>query len=472
VDCNLRFSGVGLAADDYAVTASAYFGAGQLGPIMIDRGNADFRYARGRADITGLALQAGDGELFLSGWGDLRRSSLKLTVRRLPLERLRLGDRVARARGLISFDGTIVGPHQRPSFEGALVLNDFSYDSLTFGAARVEGRWDDYGGANRAQAHAMLWDAAWGGLRLSRAYGDVAAEDGSWRVSRGYLEAARGAAASFDVGYDRGRKELELSRLEMKLAGGDARLSAPLTCTRVGPRFELRGGVLAYAGGEISASGSYTPATGAVNLTAEARRVPLAGLVPENVGVAVGGTLNRLRLDITGTKDAPVLYANLAASNLQINGQPIDYVHGEASYEEGRIIIPGIVAGLAGGTMRVTAFIPLARGGGESPLDATLWFSKFKLSALSAFFRPGLFDAGFMEGVVTATGSTASPVIRGNLLLSEVRRGALSFAKGRADFTYRDGAVELRELSLAEKTLPNFVARDVYRSHVAPNVTS
>jgi len=461
VDCRLRFTGSGLSGRDYTLAADARFGAGRLGPITIDGGVADFKYSRGRAEIAALELKAGGGEVFLKGTGDRETMALELSADRVPINRLGLKGNAGRADGLISFDGKIYGPHKRPSFEGGIIFNDFSYGSLKADSALLEGFWKDYGGADDALVHAIVWDAKWGPLVVSRAYGDLSIHRDLYAVSGATLEAAGGATASFDLGYDAARERLELARLDLKLRQGEAHLSEPLVFAREGPVFELRGGVLRYARGELSLAGTYNPNTGGLAAVAEARRIPLDDLIPPDPKFNVSGTLNRLRLDVSGTTKSPVLYANLGASNLNINGQAIDFIHGEASYENRRVIIPGITAGLAGGTLRATAYLPLSAFGGggteAEALDATVWFSKFKLSAFNTLYERRIADDGYVEGVITATGTAASPTIRGNLLLSDVRRGELYFAKGHADLTYRDRVVDVREVSLTQATLPNLV---------------
>lgn len=461
VDCKVAFAGTGLRADDYALEVAATFGAGRLGPVTIDEGGAIFRYARGRADITALGLRVGEGEVYVRGAGDARVMDFDLEINDLPLTRVNWGKRKAPAEGLVTFRGHVWGPHSRPSLEGSLVVEDLRRGPLVVGSALVEGEWLDLGGNDNISAHVIVWDTRLGPLVVARAYGDVTAAGGDLAVTDGYLGTANGAEASFAFRWDQRGDRLALERLDLKLSRGDARLTAPLTATRKGDRYELGGGVLQYGEGALSVAGTYAPASGTLRGVVEARRMPIEDFVLPNEAVRVTGTLMYLRLDVAGVVSSPSLYATLAASNLNVNGQPIDFVHGEASYEEGRLVIPGVTAGLGGGTVEAQAFIPIksfSRGRPET-LDATIWFSRFKISTFNAFYKRGVADDGFVEGVITATGTAASPEIRGNLLLNDVRRGELAFAKGRADFVFADGVVSVREVSLSQRDLPNVMVQ-------------
>jgi len=459
VDARLQFSGVGLTAYDYDVDVSVYLSPGQLGPVLIEGGNADFRYSGAKVDIAGLFLRVAGGDLFVKGRGDPEALDLTVEGRNLPIAGFEASSKLGRLKGRVSFDGRISGPHRYPSFEGGVVFNDLTYERFTCGAARIEGLWKDFGRNDEAELHVMAWDVKAGPASVSRFLADVDIADETYFVRNGYLENAEGDRAWFELGYDPRAGRAELTRLELEIGSTHAALSEPLVLVREGDTYSLGGGVLKYRDGEFSLSGEFAPEGGPLNLVAEARGVPLGDLMPEELGVDLSGTLDRIRLDVGGTTRAPSLYANLAASNLILNGQPIDYVHGEASYENERIVIPGIVAGLLGGTLRASAYLPLTAfaGEGEEPLDVTVWFSRFKMNALTSLYEPGLVEEGYVDGVITASGTAASPAIRGNLLLSELRWGGVSFAKGRADFLYRDGFVDIRELSLSEKTLPNVV---------------
>ena len=459
VDARLQFSGTGLTAYDYSVDVSVYLSPGQLGPVLIEGGNADFRYAGSKVDIAGLFLRVAGGDLFVKGRGDPEALDLMVEGRNLPIAGFEASSKLARLKGRVSFDGRISGPHQYPSFEGGVVFNDLTYDQFTCSAARIEGSWKDFGRDDEAELHVMAWDVQAGPALISRVLGDVDIADDVYYVRNGYFENAEGDRAWFELGYDARAERAELTRLELEIGATHAALTEPLVLVREGEGYALGGGVLKYRDGEFSLSGDFSPEGGPLNLVAEARGVPLGDLMPEGLGVDLSGTLDRIRLDVGGSTRQPSLYANLAASNLILNGQPIDYVHGEASYENERIVIPGIVAGLLGGTLRASAYLPLTAfaGEGEESLDVTVWFSRFKMNALTSLYEPGLVEEGYVDGVITASGTAASPSIRGNLLLSELRWGGVSFAKGRADFTYRDGFVDIRELSLSEKTLPNVV---------------
>jgi len=462
-DLFLRFDGTGLSARDYSIKCSATFGAGRLGPVMADAGNVDFRYAQGKADIAGLAIRAGGGDLFLKGLGDPEAVDLTITARRLPFDRLRLGDgRGPQTRGFLSFDGHVTGPHNKPSMEGEILLNKFSYGAVSADMIRGEGYWKNYGGDGDADLRLQAWDGKMGPMPFKSILGTLTVQKDLYLFKDGRLETGSGAAAGFDLGYDRGAERLELTRLDLDLKRGEAHLSAPLVFAREGPYYSLEGGVIQYRDGELALYGTYTPATGGLAMVAEARRLPLDDFVPPEKGITLTGNINRLRLDVRGTVKDPELYANLAASNLVINGQPLDFVHGEASYEDRRITVPAITAGLGGGTVQVTAYLPISvfeEAPTTESLDATLWFSRFPVTAFNAFYERGLADGGYVDGVVTGTGSARVPIVRGNLLLSEVSRGDLYFAKGRADFTYQDRGVEIRELSLAETSLPNLLVR-------------
>lgn len=462
-DLLLRFNGTGLSSRDYVIDCNATFGAGRLGPVMADAGNVDFRYARGKADISGLAIRAGGGDLFLKGMGDPQAIDLEITAHRLPFDRLRLGEgKESRTRGYLSFDGHVTGPHNRPSMEGEILLNEFSYGAVSADTIRGEGYWKEYGGDDEANLRLQAWDGKMGPLPFQALVGTLMVQEDVYRLEDGRLEMNAGAKAEFELDYDHRAGRLALTQLNLDLKRSEAYLTAPLVFAREGPYYSLEGGVLKYREGELAFFGTYTPATGGLAMVAEARSIPLDDFIPPDAGVAVTGNINRLRLDLQGTLKDPELYANLAASNLVINGQPLDFVHGEASYEDRRITVPAITAGLGGGTVQVTAYMPLSvfeDTPGAEDLDATLWFSRFPATAFNAFYERGLVDAGYIDGVITGTGTARAPIVRGNLLLSEVARGDLYFAKGRADFTYQDRGVEIRELSLAETSLPNLLVR-------------
>jgi hypothetical protein len=459
VDARLHFSGAGLSAGDYAIDASVYLSPGRLGPLLIEGGNADFRYAGAKVFISGLFLRVGGGDLYVKGSGDPEALDLEVEARSLPIAAFAAGDKLRGLKGLVSFEGRISGPNNYPSFEGGVVFKDLTYERLAVGSARAEGYWKDYGGDDRAELHVMAWDVRAGPAFIARFLGDLSITDDTYVLRDGYLETAEGDTARLDLGYDARAGRAELTRLELDLGGTHAALTKPVVLTREGNEYVLGGGVLRYQGGEFSLTGAFSPRGGPLNLVAEARGVPLGDLMPANAGVELSGTLDRVRLDVGGSTRDISLYANLAASNLILNGQPIEYVHGEASYEKNRIVIPGIVAGLLGGTLRASAYLPLTAfsGEGDAPVDVTVWFSRFKMAALTGLYEPGLVEEGYVDGVITASGTAASPAVRGNLLLSELRWSGVSFAKGRADFSYRDGVVDIRELSLSEKTLPNVV---------------
>ncbi len=459
VDVRVQFSGVGLAADDYAVDISASLGPGELGPVLIDGGNADIRYAASRVYVAGLSLRLGGGDFFAQGSADPQALDLEIMARLIPVERFAAERRLPDLEGLVSVEGRISGAYNHPSFEGAVVFKNAAYGGLTCGVARAEGYWKDVGADDRADVRLMAWDVAWGPVFLTRAYGDLSVENGAYVLRNGYIENAEGDNVSFDLAYDRRAARWELSTLKLDLGDTEAELSEPLVVVREKGRGVISGGVLKFRGGELSLAGSFGLGGGPLDLVAETGGIPLGELLPAGTGPSLEGQLDRVRLDVTGTTRAPVLYADFAASNLVVNGQLIDYVRGEASYENNRLTIPGVVAALAGGTLEASAYLPRAvlTGKGDEPLDATLRFSKFKLAALTSLYKPGLGEEGFIDGVITATGTSSSPTVRGNFLLSEARWGGVYFAKGRADFTYHDGVVDIREVSLAERTLPNLV---------------
>ncbi|UCH78159.1 MAG: translocation/assembly module TamB domain-containing protein [Candidatus Coatesbacteria bacterium] len=458
VDTKIVFSGVGLTAGDYALDVSASLGPGQLGPVLIDGGIADFRYANEKAYISGLSLRLGEGgELFLRGSGDPEALDLEIATREVPLERFGLEDELSKLRGAVSIDGRITGSYAAPSFRGSAVFKRLAYERLSVGTARAEGYWENIGGDERAHLRLMAWEVQVGPVALARARADVTIEEDSYVVENGLLENEEGDYVRFDFAYDRPADRWEISRLDVNLGLMQAELVEPLILAREGRRYAVSGGPLRYRGGEFALRGTFGPEDEPLALTAEARGIPLEDLLPAEVGPTVGGRLDRITLDVGGTMEHPELYANLAASNLIVNRQPIDYIHGEASYDNQRLIIPGLVAGLLGGTLRVAAYLPLnaLAGEGEENVDVTLWFSRFKMSAVTGLYKQGFVDEGYLDGVITVSGTGASPEIRANLLLSELAWGGVRFDRGRADFTYRDGVVDIRELSLAEKSLPN-----------------
>ncbi len=459
VDARFRFSGSGVTADDHTVNVSLSLGPGRLGPLRVDGGNADLAYAQSRLLISGLSLRFGGGELFVKGSGDRSAMDFEVRARGVPLEGFAAVGKLGALGGSASFEGRVAGPYNHPSVEGGLVFKNLAYGRIRCDAARVEGRWENYGADERGEVRVMAWDLKGGPLSLARVYADVDVESGVYKVRDGYVESARGDTVDFDLEYDKGAARAELSRLELNLGGTRAGISEPMTVSLEKGRYVIGGGVLKYREGDFSLRGSYKPAGGVLDLVAEAHDFPLDGIWPGSSGPSVGGTLDRLRVDVTGTTRDPSFYANFAASNLIVNGQPIDYVRGEASYGKDRVTIPGIVAGVAGGTLRATAYLPVSLfdGKGEEAIDATLWFSKFNLNAVASLVEPGLVEGGYVDGVITASGTPASPVVRGNLLLSELRSRGVRFAKGRADFTYRDRFLVIREFSLSESTLPNLV---------------
>ncbi len=458
VDARFQFSGAGLAADDYVIDLALRLGPGRLGPLTIDGGSADIRYSLSRVYIMGLFLQlGGGGDFFVKGSADPEALDLEVQARLIPLERFGEGREWRKLEGLASFEGRISGPYQHPSFEGSVVLKDLAYERFAAGTARAEGYWRNVGADDNAQIRVMAWDITAGPIALARAYGDVEAAEGVYSVRNGYLERADGDNARFDLSYDSPSGRMELTSFNLDLGETEGELTRPLVVSREGDRAVISGGVLRLRGGEISLGGSFGLDGGPLDLQAEGRGIPLDELLPAGTGPPLAGTLDDLRLGVGGTTETPSFYAELSASNLMVGRQPIDYVQGEASYEGGRLIIPGIVAGLAGGTLRASSYLPLSAlaGEGDEPLDVTLRFSKFKLAALTDLYREGLADEGYVDGVITATGTGSSPTVRGNFLLSEARWGGVYFAKGRADFTYHDGAVTIREISLSEQQLPN-----------------
>jgi len=457
VDTKIVLTGVGLTATDYALDVSAYLGPGQLGPVLIDGGIADFRYANKKAYISGLSLRLGGGDLFLRGSGDPEALDLEIATREVPLERFGLEDELSKLRGRVSIEGRIAGSYAAPSFQGDAVFKSLAYERLSVGTARAEGFWENIGADERAHVRLMAWEVQAGPVALARARADLTIEDGSYVVENGFLENDEGDYVRFAFGYDRPADRWEISRLDVNLGLMQGELSEPLILAREGNRYAVSGGPLRYRGGEFAVRGPFGLEGGPLALTAEARGVPLEDLMPAEVGPTVGGRLDRIILELGGTMENPEVYANLAASNLIVNRQPIDYIHGEASYENQRLIIPGLVAGLLGGTLRVAAYLPTAAlaGEGEENVDVTLWFSRFKMNAVTGLYRPGFVDEGYLDGVVTVSGTGASPEIRASLLLSSLAWGGVRFDRGRADFTYRDGVVEIHELSLAEKSLPN-----------------
>ncbi len=460
VDARFQFSGAGLAADDYAIDLALHLGPGRLGPLMIDGGSADIRYSLSRVYIMGLFLQlGGGGDFFVKGSADPEALDLQVQARLVPLERFGEGRDWRKLKGLASFEGRISGPYQHPSFEGSVVLKDLTYERFGAATARAEGYWRNVGADNSAEIRVMAWDIKAGPVSLARAYGDVEAADGAYFIRNGYVEREDGDNARFDLSYDARSGRMELTSLNVDLGRTEGELTQPLVVSREGNRAVISGGVLKLRGGELGLTGSFGLKGGPLDLAAEGRNIPLDELLPTGSGPSLGGTLDDLHLGVGGTAAAPSFYAELSASNLMVGRQPIDYVQGEASYEGGRLIIPGIVAGLAGGTLRVSSYLPLSAlaGKGDEPLDVTLRFSKFKLDALTSLYREGLVEEGYVDGVITATGTGSSPVIRGNFLLSEARWGGVYFAKGRADFTYHDGAVTIREISLSEQQLPNVI---------------
>ncbi|HUV86336.1 MAG TPA: translocation/assembly module TamB domain-containing protein [bacterium] len=460
VDVRLQFAGAGARPDDYAVDVSLHLGPGQLGPLIIDGGNADIRYASSRVYISGLFLRlGGGGDFYVKGDADPEALDLEIQARFVPVERFAAEREWRGLEGAVSVDGRIFGSYKHPSFEGGVVFKDFAYGRVKCGVARAEGYWKDIGADDRGEVRFMAWDVSVGPLRLARAYGDLDAEDGVYVFRNGYIESVKGSNVRFDLAYDSRQGRMELTSLTLDLGETEAELMQPLVVSREKGRGVLSGGILKFRGGEFGLAGSFGLDGGPLALEIEARGVPLDELLPAEVGPSLGGTLDRVRLDIGGTMDAPSFYASVAASNVFFGRQPIDYIEGEVSYEHNRLTVPGLVAGLAGGTLRAAAYLPLSAlaGEGDEPLDVTLRFSKFKLAALTSLYKEGLAEEGFVDGVITATGTASSPTVRANFLLSEARWGGVYFAKGRADFTYRDGVVSIREISLSESTLPNVV---------------
>ncbi len=460
LDVRLQFAGSGVRPDDFGVDVSLYLGPGQLGPVMIDGGNADIRYGASRVYISGLFLRlGGGGDFFVRGDADPEALDLEIQARMVPVERFVAEGEWRELRGAVSVDGRIFGSYEHPSFEGDVVFKNLAYDRIMCGTARAEGYWHDLGADDRADVRVMAWDVSLGPLALTRAYADLEAGDGVYVFRNGYLERQDGDNARFDLTYDSRIGRTEVSSFRLDLGETEAELTEPLVISREKDRSVVSGGVLKFRGGDFALAGSLGSSDGSLALTVEGSGVPLDELLPTGVGPSLGGTLDDFRLDIEGTTDAPVFYANLAASNVFVNRQPIDYIEGEVSYERDRLIIPGLVAGLAGGTLRAAAYLPLSAlaGEGDEPLDVTVRFSKFKLGALTDLYKEGLAEGGYVDGVITATGTASSPTVRGNFLLTEARWGGVDFAKGRADFTYSDGVVAIREISLSERALPNVV---------------
>ncbi len=460
LDVRLQFAGSGVRAEDFAVDVSLQMGPGRLGPVLIDGGNADVRYTMSRVYISGLFLRlGGGGDFFVKGDADPNALDLQIQARSVPVERFVAEGEWSALRGAVSVDGRISGTYQHPSFEGGVVFKNLAYNKITCGVARAEGYWDDMGADDQAEIRVMAWDISTGPFAFTRAYGDLEAEDGVYFFRNGYVEREDGDSVRFDLTYDNRAGRMELTSLILDLGETEAELTQPLIVSREKDRAVLSGGVLDFRGGEFGLGGYFGLGGGPLDVTVEGRGIPLDELLPTGTGPNLGGTLDEVFLEIGGTTQAPVFYANVAASNVFVNRQPIDYVRGEVSYERGRLTIPGLVAGLAGGTLRAAAYVPLSAlsGEGDEPLDVTLRFSKFKLAALTSLYKEGLAEEGFVDGVITATGTASSPTIRGNFLLSEARWGGVYFAKGRADFTYHEGVVDIREISLSERTLPNVV---------------
>ncbi|MEE9456318.1 MAG: translocation/assembly module TamB domain-containing protein, partial [bacterium] len=451
-DATVLFAGSGSAPEDLDLTATVNVGAGFAGPVRFDGAAADLQYYQSQLLIDEATVRFGRGTVSATGTAARDNVELAITARNISLADLPTEKVPVKIAGALTADVRVHGAPEMPSVEGAVAAENLSLEGFTVASARLEGYVEKLGNGE-ADVRLTAGDIVAGPFSFERSQADVTFKGGVLTLSGAFEnDVADGDRLHFDVWHDSSSGDWAVNRLDAKLGEGEATLAEPLTLAREGNQYVITGGVLALLRGEIAFRGSFDPSGGPVDVVADGEDFRLDGLQLWPTAPELSGSLDSIRVGVRGTASAPSVYVALEAHAFYVADQPVELLRGEISLESKRLIIPELTVGLESGTVTAAADFPLAalQGEGETPLQGEVRFTRFPLSSVATLKEAGLSEGGYVDGAITLAGTGASPVLEGNVDVSDAVWGGVRYGRGRLDFGYGGGELRVDELSLAE----------------------
>jgi translocation and assembly module TamB len=442
VDARFRLRGRGLDARDRAATLDLR-AAGRVHDVAVEEARLDALVAGpairvSHLDVRGPALTlAGRGEGDTAARTVAAEATATADLARIP---------AAGASGRLEAKARIDGAFDALRIEGSAAMAAFARDAVRADrvglSLRAEGVGGPRGGGTlRATASALRWETI--APREATAEVGWAATGGTHRVTvaatawtaAGTPTERLAARVETDGTHTRG----ELSELRLTPPVGAAWTLARAAPFSVDDALHVPALAVVSGGGRASLRAD-VGRRGPVTAHLAVRQLDLGPLCEAFLGGKCAGLLEA-QADLAGTAAAPALVASFDVRGLRL--ATIDYgsLHGEARAEGAVATVAVVARHPTSGDLRLTGTVPVAfawdgppRDVSDDPLLLTVRAQRLDVGFLAALAGGEVRDAAGVASVdLRATGSRASPVLEGSVLLDEGR-----FTVAAAGVPYRD----------------------------------
>lgn len=442
---NLNFDGkvqgAGLRLAELDARASLRLLPSVLGPLKLQKGDADVALRDNRLQIMRASLDAADSNLTVNGEiGIAAQAPGKLEYRfRAPDVAPWLSLFNQQGAGAVNVAGIAQGSLSELRTQGTARL--VGVRTAGIGARGGNVSYDLRRSSERRMPQGLVRFLVTGfeaGLALRRLEGtanlapdetvglDVTAQDNAERKHslRGTLSLAASGMS------------LRLTELALTSPDGSWKLVAPATLAQRGAAYAIEQLSLRNGERRLSLDGTFA-FTGEQNLRLEVDRFPLetvAAFLPEPP--KVGGLLHA-RAEIRGTAAAPELAANLKLSDPAIAGQRYAGADAEVNYGERLAKLRLNVQQDANHSLIAQGAVPLRLS----------WHDRFALEPAGSM-DVRVQSAGINIGFLNAFSGKAADNIAGQVVLDLIARGSFREPDVRGSFALRDGRVRLVPLNV------------------------
>lgn len=414
--------------------------AGDIAVAGEERRLDGLRFAVGANTITGNLTRTGDAPIE----GRLELAAPNVT----PLAALALVEAAGAADATLELGPAAVG--QGISLDAA--IRDLAVEGNTISILDLEARIEDAFGIPLADATATASDISAGGLEITRLDARAARGEGERMDFSAETRLAVGTEVALAGGLERlaGGFAFSLERLTLDQDAVSARLAAPSTITVRGPEITLTPLALDIGDGRIEAEGSVGERLD-LALAIDALALSVANAILPDLGLE--GTVNG-NARVTGTRNAPQVDFDLAASNLlaaagRDAGLPPVSVRAEGTTDGAVLDVVAGVTAPGGIDARATGAVPLAEGGA---FDLAVEIASLPLAALDPLAgNQGL--QGNITGSANVTGTLAAPAatfsLSGSGLSARIlRENAVPALAATAEGRFAQDTVTLSTASL------------------------
>ncbi len=423
--------GAGYEASSMTLSGQALAAWGDFEGFAIDSSGAAFDYADSKLRIDRLALYSGQTAARAIGDVDNWELFLFVVVEQFPMQQAERYIGLDSLSGSGDFSGTLTGELGDPQLKGSFTVTDGSYKKLLFanleGDYRLQNMLDSLSGEINLNFHTLGYAGqSWDSLQITGAIPDTARfsfDPLRLTIDSSKTVFARGVYHQLSSSGEPTEAILDLDSLSASFNGSPAVSNSGLEVFFNGDTIEVPAASVSTLGGQVLGSVRYTGAdwvAGAVDFTG----IELALLpVILEAQPPVAGTLHG-SLELSGELANPTASLQAVVDSLQLSVFRMERIETEAELANRRLSVKRLLLAADSARSTLSGQLPFAML--VNPADSALWgrepvaihavLEQLPLSSIRSTIMP--LRTGRLDGEVDLSGTAASPLLVGELLVS------------------------------------------------------